>query len=242
VIERGARPCRRGVAGLARSRKELGLRRMTRIRRVVVVRLVAANARRGQGRVIVVDVAIAALARWDSVQAGQGKCGVGVIECGIGPDSRVMTDLTGCGEARCRMRWIVRAGVILLMARVAQNAVQSVVVVDVAIAAQPRRHGVITRQLKTGRRMIEFAVGPEHSVVARLARGGESHGNVVHRRGRVVVVVLMARNAGSRRDVVVVADVAIAALPRRHGVIAGQGEAGAVVVERRIQPRRSAVA
>jgi len=128
------------------------------------------------------------------------------------------------------------------MARVAQHAVQRVVVVDVAIAAQPRRHGVGTRQLKSGRRVIEFAVGPEHGVVAGLARGRERRRNVVNRRDRAVVVVLVARNASRGRDVVVVVDVAIAALPRRHGVIAGQGEASTVVVERRIQPCRGAVA
>jgi len=123
VIERGAGPCRCVVAGLARGREELRLRRMARVCRVVVVRLVAANARRRQGRVIVVDVAIAALARRHSMHAGEGKCGVGVVERGVGPDGRVVTHLAGRGETRRPMRRIVRGGVLLLMARVAQHAV-----------------------------------------------------------------------------------------------------------------------
>ena len=53
VIERGAGPGCRVVAVLARGREELLLRRVARIRSVVVVGLVAANAGGGQRRVIV---------------------------------------------------------------------------------------------------------------------------------------------------------------------------------------------
>jgi len=67
VIERGPGPCRRVVAGLARGREELRLRRMAWVGRVVVVRLMTADASRGQGRVIVVDVAVTALARRHSM-------------------------------------------------------------------------------------------------------------------------------------------------------------------------------
>ena len=63
VIKRGAGPGHRVVAGLARGGEELWLRRVARVRRVVVVGLVTANTGRGQGRVVVVDVAIAALPR-----------------------------------------------------------------------------------------------------------------------------------------------------------------------------------
>jgi len=165
-----------------------------------------------------------------------------VIEGGISPDGRVMTDLAGRGETRCSMRRIVGASVILLMARVAQNAFEGIVAVDMAISTQPRRHGVGPGQRKTGGRMVELAVGPEHGIVAGLARGRECRRKVIHRRGCAVVILLVARHASRRCDVVIVVDVAIAALPRWHVVIAGQGEAGAIVVERRIQPRRGAVA
>ena len=241
MIESGSGPCRRVVAGLARGREELRLRRVAWVGRVVVVRLVTADASRGQSRVVIVDVAVAALSRRHGMRASQRKRSVVVIERGVGPDARVMTDLAGGGETRRSMRRIVGAGVILLMARIAQNAVQGIVVVDMAISTQPRRHRVSTGQRKTGGRMVELAVGPEHGIVAGLACGRQSRRNVVHRRGRAVVIPLVARQASRRCDVVIVVDVAIAALPRWHGVIAGQGEAGAVVVERRIQPRRGAV-
>jgi hypothetical protein len=67
MVERGVSPSRGGVAVLARGREELRLRRMAWVRRVAVVLLVAANTGRRQRRVIVVDVTIAALARWHSV-------------------------------------------------------------------------------------------------------------------------------------------------------------------------------
>ena len=153
-----------------------------------------------------------------------------------------MTDLAGRGESRRRMGWIVRAGVVFLVARVAQDAIQGIVVVDVAIATEPRRHSVRARELKAGGCVVEFAVGPEHGVVAGLACSWESRRDMIYRRGRGVVVLLMARNASRRRDVVVIVGVAIAAQPRRHRMISRERKAGAVVVERRVQPGQRAVA
>ena len=60
VIERGPGPCRRIVAGRARGREVQRLRLVAWVRRVVVVRLMAADAGDGQRRVIVVDVAVRA--------------------------------------------------------------------------------------------------------------------------------------------------------------------------------------
>jgi hypothetical protein len=60
VIERSPGPRRGVVAGCARGREELRLRFVARVCRVVVVRLMAADARDGQRRVIVVDVAVRA--------------------------------------------------------------------------------------------------------------------------------------------------------------------------------------
>ena len=91
MVERGAGPCRRVVTVLAGGREELRLRSMARVRRVVVVSLMAANADGGQGRVIVVDVAIRALPRWDRVRACEGKGCVVVVEGGVCPDRRVVT-------------------------------------------------------------------------------------------------------------------------------------------------------
>jgi hypothetical protein len=58
MVERGAGPGRGVVAGLARGGEELLLRRVTRVRGVVVVGLMAADAGCRQRRVIVVNVAV----------------------------------------------------------------------------------------------------------------------------------------------------------------------------------------
>jgi len=140
------------------------------------------------------------------------------------------------------VRGIVRAGVVLLMARIAESAVQRVIVVSVAVSTHPRRDGVRARQLESSRRVIERGVCAEHGVVAGLARCRESRRNVVHWRGRGVVVVLVARHAGRAGQVVIVVDMTIRALPRGRRVRAAQGESSAVVVEGRIQPGSRVVA
>ena len=91
-----------------------------------------------------------------------------------------------------------------------------------AIGALPRRHGVHAGQRETGRGVIELAIGPLDRVVTLLARRGEA--DVRHRGVRIVEVGLVATDAGRFRDVVVVVDVAIGALPRRYRVRAGQGK------------------
>ena len=70
VIKRSAGPRFRVVAVLARRRKELRLRLVARVRRVVVVRLVTADARGRQSRVVIVDVAIGARPRRHQVRSG----------------------------------------------------------------------------------------------------------------------------------------------------------------------------
>lgn len=59
---------------------------------------------------------------------------------------------------------------------------------------------------------------------------------MIHRGDRVVVVGLVARNASRGREVVIVVDVAIRTLARRHHMASRQREAHSVVVEARIQP------
>jgi len=111
----------------------------------------------------------------------------------------------------------------------------------VAIRAEPRRHCVRAGQLETGGRVIESGVRPQHCVVAGLASRRERCGDVVHRRGCVVVIRLVARDTSCRRQVVIVVDVAIGASARRHGVGAAQREAGSVVIKRCVQPGAGAV-
>ena len=142
VIKRSAGPCRRVVAGLAGSREELRLCRVSRIRRVLVIGLVAAIARCRQRGVITVHMAIRTLPWRNRMRTGQRERRVVVVEGRVGPDDRVMTQFARSREARSRMVRVVRARVILLVARIAERAGQVVVVVDVAIRAHARRNQV----------------------------------------------------------------------------------------------------
>ena len=110
-----------------------------------------------------------------------------------------------------------------------------------AIRAEPRWYCVRAGQLETGGRVIESGVRPKHCVVAGLACRRERCSDVVHRRGCVVVIRLVARDTGCRRQVVVIVDVAIGASARRHSVGAAQREAGSVVIKRCVQPGAGAV-
>src|SRR5437763_1253660 len=109
-----------------------------------------------------------------------------------------------------------------------------VVVVDVTIRTLPRWHGMRTGQNESGGRVIELAVGPGHSVVTLLAGGGEA--GMRYRRGRGVVVGLVATDAGGRGDVVVVVDVTVRTLPRRNRMRTAQNESGGRVIELAIRP------
>ena len=91
VVKAGAAPGRGVVAVLASRREELRLCRMPGICRVVVIRLVAPDARRGQRRVIVVDVAVGTNARRHGVGAGKGEGRVVVIKGRVSPHRGVVT-------------------------------------------------------------------------------------------------------------------------------------------------------
>ena len=136
----------------------------------------------------------------------------------------------------------LRVVVVILMATDATGVRNVVVAVDVAVGALPRRHGVHSSQRPSGCGVIEGAVHPVDSVVALLASCGEVCPDVVNRRLRVVVVILMATDASCVCDVVVIVDVAIGALTRRHGVLSGQREAGLRVVKARRRPTAGGVA
>jgi len=112
----------------------------------------------------------------------------------------------------------------------------------VTVAAYARRHHVRTRQLESGAGMVECAIGPPDGVVTAFARRRERRRHVVHRRHCVGVIGLMARYARGATQVVIVIDMAIGALPRRHRVRSAERETGAAVIERRIRPRGCVVA
>jgi hypothetical protein len=123
VIEGRSRPSSRCVTTLAGGREELRLRLVARVRGVVVIRLVAADTRDRQSRVVPVYVAVRALARRHRVRTRQRERRVGVVEGGVGPNCCVVAQLTRGRESRRSMGGVVSARVILLMAGVAQRAV-----------------------------------------------------------------------------------------------------------------------
>jgi hypothetical protein len=187
-------------------------------------------------------MAIDALARRHRVRSGQGEAGASVVEFAVGPKHRIVATLAGRREMG---RHVIhrRSGCVVvgLMATHAGGCGDVVIPVYVTIQALSRRHRVRSSQGKSGAGVVEFAVGPKHSVMAVLARRREVRGDVVHRAECRVVVGLMAAHAGSSCDVVVVVDVAVRTLPRRHRVRSRQREPGGVVVESCIQPTGGAV-
>ena len=137
VIERRTGPGRRVVTSLTSGREELRLCRVTWVRRVVVVGLMAAYACRRQRRVVAVDMAIRALPRRYRVGTGQRERRVVVVERRVGPHDRVMAQLALLREARRHVTGVRRAVVVLEVTGGARRAVQAVVIVDVAIRALP---------------------------------------------------------------------------------------------------------
>jgi len=90
-------------------------------------------------------------------------------------------------------------------------------------------------QREACRGMVKLAVGPEDSIVALLARRWES--GMRHRSLRVVVIRLVTADARRAGDVVVVVDMAVAALPRRNSMRSRKRETGLRVVKRCRLPR-----
>jgi hypothetical protein len=203
--------------------------------RVVVV-LVTRDAGRVGEVVVVVDVALAALG--GGVRAGQWESGGGVIELAIGPEHCVMTILAGGGEAQLD---VVNGSsgrvVVVQVTRDAGRVGEVVIVVDVALAALGR--GVRAGQREAGGGVIELTIGPQHRVMAILAGRGEAQLDVVNGRSGRVVVVLVTRYAGRIGEVVVVVDVALAAL--RSSVRPGQWEAGGGMIELAVGPQHRVV-
>ena len=76
---------------------------------------------------------------------------------------------------------VVRTSIIFLVARIAERAVQRIVVVDVAIRALTRGRNVCPSQRESRGSVIKFTVGPKHGVVAALTCSREMRRDVVHR-------------------------------------------------------------
>jgi hypothetical protein len=240
VIEGRIEPGTRAVALIAGLGEVSG--NVVRIRRALKVFQVAGYARRARQIVVVVEVAVGTLPRRNRMQSRQGKPGRVVIEGRIEPGTGAVTLRTSLGKIRTHVVRIRGALEVLQVARYAVGIGQVVVVVDVAVGAQPRRHRVHAGQRESCRGVVEGAIRPQNRVVTAFASRREAGRRMGNRTGCVVVIGLVAGNTRGARDVVVVINVAIRASARRYRVRTGQRETGVVVVKTRIQPRRSGVA
>jgi hypothetical protein len=113
--------------------------------------------------------------------------------------------LTSRRESSGSVVWIVGALIIHSVAAVTVGWKARVVVVDVTTCARNGRMSAGER--KGGVVVVKRAGGPNHSVMAHVACGGEPQLNVVHRRYGVVIVGLVTCNAGRAGEAVVVVDV-----------------------------------
>ena len=132
-----------------------------------------------------------------------------MIKRGVCPVDRVVARFARRGESGRRVCRVGGPRVLLLVARVAQSAVQRIVVVDVTIGAGARRHRVRVGQREAGGGMVKLAIGPLNRVVTGIARRREPRRGVSHRCGRVVVIRLVARDASRACQTVIIVDMAI---------------------------------
>ncbi len=168
VIEGGVGPVLRAVALVARLWEIRG--DVIGIRGALEVLQVAGYAGSAAQRVITIDVTIGALAWRNCVHSRQGESSRRVIERRVSPLGRVVTVLASGREPVVRYR-TRRAGVILLMARVAGHAAQVVVVVDVAVGAFAGRHGMAAGQKESSGGVVKLRVQPVVRGVTGIATG-----------------------------------------------------------------------
>ena len=126
-----------------------------------------------------------------------------------------MTAVTRRGEAGLDVIWISRALVILHVAVGTGAAGQAVISIHVTLRAL--QCSVCSGQREPGAGVVEGGPSPRCRVMALLAGLGEIRHHVIRIR-RPLVVLQVARHASRVGQVVVVVDVAVGALPRRHRV------------------------
>jgi len=109
----------------------------------------ARDARRAVQAVVVVDVTIGAGSRRYGVHSGERETGAGVVKRRVHPVGGVVALITGLRKIRGD---VIRIRCPLIIRQVACNArcaVQAVIVVDVAISASARWHGVHSGEHKS---------------------------------------------------------------------------------------------
>ena len=134
VIEFAVRP-QNGIVAVLAGGREMRCDVVHRTGRRVVVVLMTTHARGARQVVIIVDVAVRALARWNRVRTAQRESCSAMVKSCVQPTTGVVTLIAGLREVRRNVIRIRRPLKVLEMAGYAGRAGQVVIVVDVAIAA-----------------------------------------------------------------------------------------------------------
>ena len=158
VIEDGIGPRRRVVA-LVTCLREAG-RNVIRVCGSLIVLQMTGHAGRARQGVVIVDMAIDALPRWNGVQAGQREARTVVIEGRICPRSRVMALIARLGKVRGDVIRVCRPLIVLQMAADTGGGAQVVVVIYMAIGTLPRWHGVQAGKGEGSRIVVERSIRP----------------------------------------------------------------------------------
>ena len=149
-------------------------RDVVRVGRSLVVLQVAAYTGIGRQVVIIVDVAIRALPRRNSVHPGQREIRGVVVERGVRPRRGVVAQGASLRKTCGGVIRIVGALIVLQMARDASGAGQIEIVVDVAVGTLTGRDRMSSRQGEAGSAVIEVRIGPGIRAMAELAVSGEA--------------------------------------------------------------------
>src|ERR1700758_5035701 len=115
-----------------------------------------------------------------------------------------MASVAGLRESAGNVVGIRCALKILQVARHAGGGIQSVVVVNVAIGASPRRNGMKSGQRETGAVMIERRIRPVNGAVALLAGLREVRGRVVGTSCSLEILQVARHACGAVQSVVIV--------------------------------------
>ena len=175
------------------------------------------------------------------MRAGEREGGSVVIESRIRPCTRTVTLRASLWEVRTHVVRICGVLEVFEVARHTRDARQVVVVVDVAIRTCARGNGMRSRQGEIGKVMVEGGVQPIRCVVALRTIGWKVARNVVRVRG-ALKIFQVAAHAGGGCQIVIVVDVTVCALTRRHSMSTRQQKSGGGVIKFRVQPIVSAVA
>jgi len=191
VVKRRTRPRRSVVALRAIGRESL----VGRIRRVVVVSLVAAVAGRRQCAGIIV-VRVASCASHRHVRASQWVMPVqGVVEQRVVPTGRVMARSAIVRQSKLHVRWIAAVDEVRGVAGIALGRSSREHIIDMACRALQgcvRTCERVTRELQ----VVKLCAHKIVDGVAGFARGGEVEGHVINDRRQEILLV--ARVASRR--------------------------------------------